>query len=239
MILIAGPCVIESEEHTLKMAHILTEIAAKHNVKFYFKASWDKANRSKWDSYRGVGLRKGMDILEKVKQECGCKVTSDVHEPWQIGEVKDVLDLIQIPSLLSRQTNLIMDAASTGKPVNIKKGQFMMPHDMEWAAKKASIAGCQDIMVTERGTCFGYEDIVVDMRSLMRLSGMGAKVIFDCTHSTAGNSQYAAPLAKAACAVGVDGLFVECHDDPQNALCDGPSMITPSELDALLSEVCD
>jgi len=240
VILIAGPCVIESEEHVLKMADMLCKVADKHGVRFYFKASWDKANRSSCDSYRGVSLLRGLKILQKVKQECGCLVTSDVHETWQVHDFAEVLDLIQIPALLCRQTSLITEAAGTGRFVNIKKGQFMSPEQMIEAARKAHVVGCPQVMVTERGTTFGNYDLVVDMRSLviMRAQDPDIKVIFDATHSTAGESWFVQPLARAAVAVGIDGLFVECHDEPEKALCDGPSMITPEQLDTLLSEVC-
>lgn len=240
MILIAGPCVIESEEHTLRMAHTVTEIADKHGLDFYFKASWDKANRTSIKSYRGVTLFEGMRILDKVKERVGCKVTSDIHESWQAEEVKDVLDLIQIPALLSRQTDLILAAAKTGKPVNIKKGQFMTPESMRAVMAKAICVNCAEIMVTERGNSFGYNNVVVDMRSLeiMKLINPDPpKVIFDASHP-AGERGFVAPLARAAAAVGIDGLFVECHDDPDKALCDGGTMITPQELDELVTTLC-
>lgn len=241
MILIAGPCVIESEEHTLRMAYSLTELAAKHRLRFFFKASWDKANRSNYTSYRGVNIDLGVRILNRVKQECGCLVTSDVHESWQIEQMKDVLDLIQIPALLCRQTSLIVDAAGTGKPVNIKKGQFMAPGEMESAVRKADAVDCKEIMLTERGTTFGYGNLVVDMLSLVQMRDFltpAESIIFDATHSCGGKRRFVKPLAKAAVAVGVDGLFIECHDKPHDALCDGQNMLTPLQLDGLLKEVC-
>ena len=240
MILIAGPCVMESEEHVLKMAYVLTDIASHHGVDFYFKASWDKANRTSGDSYRGVDLKKGVRILERVKSACGCLVTTDVHECWQIPPLEGVVDLFQIPALLSRQTSLIVDAAATGKPINIKKGQCMTNWDVGKASQKAEQVGCPEIMVTERGTSYGRGEVVVDMRNLVHLQYgiVPATVLFDATHTCGGDSRLVSPLAKAAVAVGVDGLFIECHDNPIQALCDGQNMITPLELNELLEEVC-
>ena len=240
MILIAGPCVMESEEHVLKMAYVLTDIASHHGVDFYFKASWDKANRTSGDSYRGVDLKKGVRILERVKSACGCLVTTDVHECWQIPPLEGVVDLFQIPALLSRQTSLIVDAAATGKPINIKKGQGMSPRQAHLAAEKAAAVGCPEILITERGSSFGDDDLVVDMRNFLRIKDCitPLKVIFDATHSCCGESIFVKPLALAAVAARVDGLFIECHDSPYQALCDGPSMITPDELNSILEEIC-
>ena len=240
MILIAGPCVMESEEHVLKMAYVLTDIASHHGVDFYFKASWDKANRTSGDSYRGVDLKKGVRILERVKSACGCLVTTDVHECWQIPPLEGVVDLFQIPALLSRQTSLIVDAANTGKPINIKKGQSMSRWEMGKAVEKANGMDCPEILITERGTSFGYGDVVVDMRNLvlMRDFAVPVMLILDATHTNNGDPRVTAALAKAAVAVGVDGLFIECHDNPILALCDGQNMITPLELNELLEEVC-
>jgi 2-dehydro-3-deoxyphosphooctonate aldolase (KDO 8-P synthase) len=240
MILIAGPCVIESEEHTLRMAYLLTQVTDRYNVDFYFKTSWDKANRSSGGSYRGVDIQKGVRILERVKNACGCKITTDIHESWQIPPLWPVVDMFQIPALLSRQTTLIQDAAGTGVPINIKKGQFMSPKQAHKAAEKANVPGNGGIMITERGSSFGYEDLVVDMRSFLRIKDnpVPVKVIFDATHSCCGESIFVKPLAKAAVAARVDGLFVECHDDPNEALCDGHSMITPEELNGILGEIC-
>jgi len=240
MILIAGPCVIESAEHALKMAHILTEMTASCPVDFYFKASWNKANRSSGGSYRGVHIRRAVQIFERIKDECGCLITTDVHECWQIEPLDGVIDMFQIPALLSRQTSLIVDAANTGKPINIKKGQFMSPTVAHMAAAKARSVGSEEILITERGSSFGYEDLVVDFRSFWKLkdSDTPVKVMFDATHSCCGEPEFVNPMAQAAVAFGVDGLFIECHDDPAIALCDGASMITPDELEDLLGDVC-
>lgn len=241
MILIAGPCVIETEAHTLKMAEVLATLASKHRLDFYFKASFDKANRSSYDSYRGPGYEAGLCILGKVKEQIGCSVTSDIHETFQAEKAGEVLDLIQIPAMLCRQTDLIQAAASTGKPVNIKKGQFMSPWQMKGAYEKASVAGATQVMLTERGTSFGYGNLVVDMRSLyiMKKISSRLKIIFDATHSVqypgwGGDREFVKPLAKAAAAVGIDGLFVEVHDNPEKALCDGANMIRPYDLEEIL-----
>jgi len=244
MLLIAGPCVIESEDHTMRMAEMLRDIVETHQVPFVFKASFDKANRSSLMSYRGPGLREGLSILERVKEEFGVRITSDIHSVGQVGLAEAVLDIIQIPAFLCRQTDLLVAVAKTGKTVNVKKGQFLAPYDMGHVINKLKFCGNEDVMITERGTTFGYNNLVVDMRSLAILKTFGIKTVFDATHSvqlpggaggrSGGEVQYVSPLARAAVAVGVDALFMEVHDDPENALCDGANMITPKQLNNLL-----
>ena len=248
MILIAGPCVIEGEEHTLKTAKTIQAMVQKQNlqrwnltkdISFYFKASWDKANRTSPGSYRGVGINTGMEILREVKRKVECKITTDIHEPWQAwgrGITRDAVDLIQIPALLCRQTDLLHEAGRSGKPVNVKRAPSVTAEQMWGAAEKLAVAGCTDIMLTERGT--GCGDLAVDFRNLKKLRGGGiqVRVIFDASHS-ATSREYVAPLARAAVAFGVDGIFVEVHDDPDDALCDGHTSITPAALAELLPEL--
>lgn len=249
MLLIAGPCVIESDRHVLRMAEQLRDISETHAVPFIFKASYDKGNRSSLFSYRGPGPREGLAVLDRVKQEFSVRVTSDVHSPDEARLAADVLDIIQIPAFLCRQTDLLVAAAKTGKQVNIKKGQFMSPGQMSSAIAKVRNSGGKDVMVTERGATFGYNNLVVDMRSLEILRSFGVRVCFDATHSvqmpgsggefSGGEVQFVFPLARAAVAVGVDALFVEVHDDPAMALCDGPNMLTPQQLDELLPKLLE
>lgn len=241
--LIAGPCVIENEHHCVMMAEGIKEICEKLNIPFIFKASFDKANRSSIDSYRGVGISEGMKVLKLVKQIVGIPVTTDVHEIEQVDEVKNVVDLIQIPALLCRQTDLIAKAAKTGKPINIKKGQFMSPTEIRNAVEKVTSTGNRKVLLTERGTIFGYNNLVVDMRSLAVMRGF-APVIFDATHSvqmpglqgktSGGQRNFVKYLARASIGVGVDALFMEVHDNPDAAPCDGPNMISLNELHPLL-----
>ncbi|HEX15688.1 MAG TPA: 3-deoxy-8-phosphooctulonate synthase [Deltaproteobacteria bacterium] len=230
LVLIAGPCVIEGEAFTLEVASKLKEIAEGLRVPLVFKASYDKANRTSVHSFRGPGLAEGLRILKRVKEEVGLPVLSDVHRVSEIGPAGEVLDCLQIPAFLSRQTDLILEAASTGLPVNIKKGQFLSPWDMEHAVEKACSRGNDQVLLTERGTFFGYRDLVNDMRSLVIMKGFGTPVIYDATHSvqspgarggrSGGNREFVPALVRAAVAVGVDGLYMEVHPRPEEALSD-------------------
>ncbi|MGB2631172.1 MAG: 3-deoxy-8-phosphooctulonate synthase [Candidatus Omnitrophota bacterium] len=243
---ILGPCVIESEEQALRHAEKIQKVTSRLGVPFIYKSSFDKANRSSISSYRGVGLKEGIRILKKVKTEFGLPVLSDVHSVDQVSEVEEALDAIQIPAFLCRQTDLIVAAAKTGKVINVKKGQFMSPEDMRNVVEKIEWAGSKNILLTERGVTFGYNDLVVDMRSIPVMQGFGYPVVFDATHScqlpgglgksSGGERRFASVLAKAAVAAGCDALFVEVHEDPDNAPCDGPNMLRLCDLEALLEE---
>ncbi len=245
--LIAGPCVIESEKHARLMAERLIRIAGDAGLPFVFKASYDKANRSSVKNFRGPGLKEGLRILARIREDYAVPVLSDVHESDQIAPAAEALDVIQIPAFLCRQTDFLLAAARSGKPVNIKKGQFMAPWDMANAADKVRAGGNEDVILTERGVSFGYNNLVADMRSLPVMRRTGCPVVFDATHSvqlpggqgsaSGGDRAMARVLARAAVAAGVDGLFLEVHDNPDGALCDGPNMIRlddlPDMLDAL------
>lgn len=247
--LLAGPCVIESQDNVMYLAESLRDIAAKFDLDFYFKASWDKANRTKATNYRGPGLDEGLRILQKAKSELGVKIVTDIHEPAQAAPVAQVADIIQIPAFLCRQTDLLHAAASTGRTVNIKKAQFSSPEEMANVVSKMEYFGCRDFTLCERGNCFGYNNLVVDMAGLVRLSRLGYPVIFDATHSVqvsggginlnnSGRSEFVPYLAKAAVATGVlSGLFMEVHNDPDNALCDGSCMLRLDHLEQLLDQV--
>ncbi len=245
--LIAGPCVIESEAHCLDLALRLKSAAAEHGFPLVFKASFDKANRTSLRSYRGPGLEKGLSILARVRREAGVPVLSDVHEPAQAGPAAEVLDVLQIPAFLCRQTDLLLAAARTGRPVNVKKGQFLAPEDAAAILEKVRSAGNPRVFLTERGASFGYHDLVVDMRSLVVLRALGAPLVFDATHSvqtpggegerSGGRPEFIEPLARAAAAVGIDALFVEVHDDPARALSDASSALPLERLGALLRSV--
>ena len=251
--LIAGPCVIESEALCLSIAERLLAIGARLGMPVIFKASFDKANRTSVSGFRGHGVDEGLRVLEKVRRETGLPVLTDVHLPDQVAPVAEVVDMLQTPAFLARQTDLIMAAASSGKPVNIKKAQFMAPADMAAVLGKARAAaegaGINDpqIMLCERGSSFGYNNLVVDMRSLVIMRELGAPVVFDATHSvqlpggggdrSLGQRQFVEPLARAAAAVGVDGFFMETHPDPDSALSDGPNMVPLAELEGLLSKL--
>ncbi|MCY3777620.1 MAG: 3-deoxy-8-phosphooctulonate synthase [Candidatus Aminicenantes bacterium] len=245
--LIAGPCVIESEEHALGVAARLREITSALDVPFIFKASYDKANRTSIRSFRGPGLGRGLEILGRIRRELGVAVTSDVHEAGQVGPAAEVLDLLQIPAFLCRQTDLIVAAAATGRPVNIKKGQFLAPGDLVHAVEKARSTGNGNLLVTERGTSFGYHNLVVDFRSLPLLRKLGVPVVFDATHSvqlpggaggsSSGESGFIPYLARAAVAVGVDGLFMEVHPDPERALSDGANALQIDRLKGMLTQL--
>ncbi len=247
LVLIAGPCVIESESSCLAAAKKLKELAEKLSMPFIFKASFDKANRLSPDSYRGPGIKKGLEVINKVKQKIGVPVLSDIHCRQDIDEAKKVLDIIQIPAFLCRQTDLVIAAAKTGKIINIKKAQFMAPWDILPVIRKAESTGNKKILVTERGVSFGYNNLVSDFRSLMIMRDFGYPIIYDATHSvqlpggkgasSGGQRQYVCGLSRAAVAVGCDGLFLEVHPDPDKALCDGPNMIDFKELEKLLRQV--
>lgn len=247
LLLISGPCVIESEENVLYIAKKMKEITDKLNIDYYFKASFDKANRTSINSYRGPGIEEGMRILKKVKDEVGVKIATDIHEPWQAEKVAEVVDLIQIPAFLCRQTDLLVAAAKTGKLINVKKAQFLAPWDMGNVVKKIEDSGNKNIMLCERGSCFGYNNLVVDMTGLLEMKKFGYPVVFDATHSvqkpggkgnaTGGNREYAKYLAKAATAMGVTAFFMEVHPDPDNALSDGPNSIKLDEVEKLLETI--
>lgn len=240
--LIAGPCVIESEEHVLFLAGEI----AKRAGPFVFKASFDKANRTSAGSYRGPGIEQGLRILAAVKAQ-GHAILTDIHEPWQAGPAADVADILQIPAFLCRQTDLLVEAGRTGRIVNVKKGQFVAPADMRFAAEKIASTGNTRILLTERGACFGYNNLVVDMRSLVILREIGCPVIFDATHSvqlpgaaggaSGGQARFIEPLARAAAATGIDGLFVEVHEAPERALSDGPNALRLELLAPLVRKV--
>lgn len=242
--LIAGPCVIESEENVMLVAKKIKEITDELDIPFVFKSSFDKANRTSINSFRGPGLEEGLRILNKVKTELNLKVTTDIHEPYQAEEVAKVVDIIQIPAFLCRQTDLLVAAAKTGKTVNVKKAQFLAPWDMKNVVGKIEESGNRDIMLCERGTSFGYNNLVVDMTGLVEMKKFGYPVVFDATHSvqkpggkgncTGGNREYVEYLAKAAIAVGADAIFMEVHPDPDNALSDGPNMVKLDELEEIL-----
>ncbi len=244
LFLISGPCVIENEETTFKVAHFLKEIAQRVKIPVIFKSSYDKANRTSIDSFRGPGLNKGLEILKEVKNTTGLPILSDIHQVSEIGKAAEILDIIQIPAFLSRQTDLIVGAARTNLPINIKKGQFLSPWDMEQVVLKAVAEGNNSILLTERGTSFGYNSLVVDMRSISVMKNFGYPVIFDATHgvqlpggrgkSSGGQREFVAPLARAAIAAGADGIFLEIHPDPDSALSDGPNSLPFEHVESLL-----
>jgi 2-dehydro-3-deoxyphosphooctonate aldolase (KDO 8-P synthase) len=244
LFLIAGPCVIESPTHPLAVARRLQRVAADAGMPLIFKASYDKANRSSAASYRGPGLRRGLEILARVKGELGVPILTDVHEVAQVAPAAEVADVLQIPAFLCRQTDLVVAAARTGRVVNIKKGQFMAPWDMKTVLAKATATGNRRVMLTERGTTFGYNDLVVDMRSFASLRSLDCPVIFDVTHSvqrpgglgdrSGGDAHFIDTLAPAGVAAGVDGLFMEVHENPARALSDGPNAYRLGRLERLL-----
>ncbi len=253
LFLIAGPCVIEGEDHTLAVAGKLSQIAKKRNLLLIFKSSFDKANRSSGDSFRGPGMEEGLRILEKVRAETGLPVITDVHEPAQAGPVAEVVDVLQTPAFLARQTDFIAAVAATGKPVNIKKAQFMAPADMQHvvakARKAAEAAGHEtdNFLLCERGTSFGYNTLVSDLRGLSIMAETGCPVVYDATHSvqqpgglgsrSGGQSEYVPLLARAAVAAGVAGIFMETHPDPANALSDGPNALPLDRFEDLLDQL--
>lgn len=246
-ILIAGPCVIESEELCMKVAKEVKGICERLDLDYYFKASFDKANRTSISSYRGPGIEEGLRILKKVKDEVGVKVVTDIHEPWQASKAAEVCDMLQIPAFLCRQTDLLVAAAKTGKLINVKKAQFLAPWDMKNVVNKLEEAGNKNIMLCERGSTFGYNTLVVDMSGIYEMKKFGYPVVYDATHSvqkpggkgssTGGNREYIEPLAKAAVAAGADNLFFEVHPDPDSALSDGPNMVKLDEFEDLLKRI--
>ncbi|MEW6103114.1 MAG: 3-deoxy-8-phosphooctulonate synthase [bacterium] len=234
-VLIAGPCVIENEEITYNTALRIKRIAARLKIPFVFKSSYDKANRKRIDSYRGPGIKEGLRILGKIKKELDIPIITDVHCKTEVHEVAKIVDIIQIPAFLCRQTDLILEAAKTLVPVNIKKGQFMSAEDMKHIVQKIESIKNSKIILTERGTFFGYNNLVVDFRSFPILREFGWPVIFDATHSC-GNRKFVPYLSRAACACGIDGLFMEVHPEPENALCDGQSMVKLDDLEEILNQ---
>ena len=246
-LLIAGPCVIESEDNVMLIAEKIKGIAERLDLDYYFKASFDKANRTSITSYRGPGIEAGLDILKRVKDTFGLKICTDIHEPWQAEPVAEVADIIQIPAFLCRQTDLLVAAAKTGKIINVKKAQFLAPWDMGNVVKKLEDSGNRNIMLCERGSTFGYNTLVVDMTGIVEMKKFGYPVVIDATHSvqkpggkgtaTGGNREYVEPLAKAAVAAGADALFFEVHPDPDNALSDGPNMIRLDRFEELLTKI--
>ena len=247
LVIIAGPCVIETEKSTIDAAKRLKKISEKLKIPLIFKSSYDKANRTSISSPRGPGIEKGLKILEKVKKEIGMSVLSDIHSPEEVAYAAEVLDVFQIPAFLCRQTDLIVAASKTGKPVNIKKGQFLAPWEVKNIIEKFTSTGNHNLLITERGTSFGYNNLVVDMRSILIMQEFGYPVIFDATHSvqlpgglgsaSGGQREFVAPLSKAAVAVGCNGLFLEVHQDPDKALCDGPNMLRLDDLEKLLTTI--
>ena len=245
--LIAGPCVIEDYERTLRIGRGIKAITERLGMPYIFKASFDKANRSSYNSFRGPGLEEGLGMLQKIKTELGLPVLSDIHEITQVEPAAKVLDVLQIPAFLSRQTDLLFAAGKSGVAVNVKKGQFLAPNDMKNVVRKLEEAGCENILLTERGFSLGYNNLVVDMRALPIMRSFGYPVVFDATHSvqlpggagtaSAGQREYVGHLARAAAAVGVDALFLEVHDNPEEALCDGPNMVYLDQLEELLLDI--
>ncbi len=241
---ILGPCVVESAQHALFMAQEINDICRHVGVDFVYKSSFDKANRSSIESFRGFGLEKGLEVLAQVKEEIGVSVITDVHETWQVEKVAEIADILQIPAFLCRQTDLLVEAAKSGKAVNVKKGQFLAPWDAQNIVEKLQNAGGEKILLTERGASFGYNNLVVDLRSFPIMRSFGVPVVFDVTHSlqlpgglgkaTGGQAEYIEPFARAGVACGVDAVFMEVHDDPENAPSDGPNQLPLGKLEKLL-----
>lgn len=247
LLLIAGPCVLESEALAQTVAGTMQEICSRLGLSYIFKASFDKANRTAIASYRGPGMEHGLEIMDRIRTRMNVPVISDIHEPRQAQAAADVLDVIQIPAFLCRQTDLLSAASRTGKPINLKKGQFVSPWDMENAVAKIRESGPSDVILVERGASFGYNNLVVDMRSFPVMRSFNTPVIYDATHSvqlpggaggsSGGQREYIAPLSRAAVAAGVDGLFMEVHPDPDNALCDGPNSIALDAIETVLEQI--
>ncbi len=247
LFLIAGPCVIESEVHAMKMAESIRKIAGECGVPFIFKASYDKANRSSGKSYRGPGMSEGLRILAKIKRQCKVPILTDVHEVSQVAPAAKVCDILQIPAFLARQTDLLIAAGKSRRVVNLKKGQFLSPWEMTNAVEKVASTGNRNILVTERGTTFGYQNLVVDMRAFPIMKKIGYPVVFDVTHSvqlpggqgsaSGGQPEFIEPLARAGVAAGVDGVFLEVHDNPSKALSDGSNALPLDQLGALLARL--
>jgi 2-dehydro-3-deoxyphosphooctonate aldolase (KDO 8-P synthase) len=246
-LLIAGPCVIESEALCRRVARACLKAAKAHGFRYVFKASYDKANRTAHTSFRGPGLDQGLAILARIREEFGVPVLTDVHSPEEATRAAEFVDILQIPAFLCRQTDLLVAAARTGRTVNVKKGQFLAPWDVQPIADKLAAAGCRDCFITERGTTFGYNNLVVDMRALHWMREAGLRVIFDATHAvqrpgglgtaTGGDRTLAPVLARAAMAVGVDGVFIECHPDPDRALSDGPNQIRLRDMPRVIAQL--
>ena len=244
---ITGPCQLENRDHAMMMAEKISNLCAKNGAGYIFKASYDKANRSSISSARGIGMEEGLRILQDISREFNCPVITDVHEASQCQAASEAVDILQIPAFLCRQTDLLLAAGKTGKPINIKKGQFLAPWDMWNVAEKIASTGNRDILLCERGTSFGYNTLVNDFRGLQTMAETGYPVIFDATHSvqqpsgrgntSGGERQFVAGLARAACAMGVSGVFIETHEDPDNAPCDGPNMIAIDQMGALMDEL--
>lgn len=247
LLLIAGPCALESYELARRVAGTMQEICGRLGISYVFKASFDKANRTSLESYRGPGLEEGLSILSRIRTEMQVPVISDIHDVSQVAPAAEVLDILQIPAFLCRQTDLLVAAAQSGKPVNLKKGQFVSPWDMENGVNKLRGAGGKKIMLVERGASFGYNNLVVDMRSLPVMRSFDCPVIFDATHSvqlpggsggsSGGQREFIAPLSRAAVAAGIDGLFMEVHPDPDKALCDGPNSMPLDAIEQLLVQL--
>ena len=247
LVLIAGPCVVESEDHTVQTAGALADITRRAGVPLIFKASFDKANRTSINSFRGPGIDKGLEALDRVKREIGVPVLTDIHEPWQAAQAAAVVDVLQIPAFLSRQTDLIVAAARTGQTVNLKKGQFLAPMDMRHPVEKVRASGNERVFITERGFSFGYNNLIVDMRAFPMMRSIGAPIVFDVTHSlqlpgggagvTAGLGQYIEILASAGVGAGVDGIFLEVHEDPSKARSDAENALHLARLAPLLDRL--
>jgi 2-dehydro-3-deoxyphosphooctonate aldolase (KDO 8-P synthase) len=245
--IIAGPCVVESQQHALFMAQEISDICKHVGLDLVYKSSFDKANRSSAESFRGKGMEFGLEILAKVKEEIGVPVITDIHEPWQVEKTAEVVDILQIPAFLCRQTDLLIAAAESGKAVNVKKGQFLSPWDAKNIVEKLQSAGGEKILLTERGASFGYNNLVVDLRSFPVMRSFGVPVVFDVTHSlqlpgglgkaTGGQSEYIENFARAGVACGVDAVFMEVHDDPANAPSDGPNQLPLERLEKLLTKL--
>ncbi len=245
--LIAGPCQMETLDHARRIAGHLAEICARREIPLIFKASYDKANRSSLSGQRGIGMERGLEYLARIRDDFGCPVLTDVHETGQCAPAAEVVDILQIPAFLSRQTDLLLAAGRTGKPINVKKGQFLAPWDMANVAAKIASTGNEDILLCERGTSFGYNMLVTDLRALPIMAATGYPVVFDATHSvqlpggqghaSGGQREFVEPLARAALAIGAAALFIETHDDPDNAPSDGPNMVPLGQMDALLGRL--
>lgn len=245
--LIAGPCVIESEDFTLKMADQIRQVCDRLGIPLIFKSSFDKANRTSMNSFRGQSIEAGLEVLQKVKDKVGVPVLTDIHESYQAPIAAEVADVLQIPAFLCRQTDLLVAAAATGRTVNVKKGQFLAPWDMKQVVRKLEAAGTDRILLTERGTSFGYNTLVVDFRGLPQMRALGYPVVFDATHSvqmpggqgekSGGQREFVPYLARAAAAIGIDALFMEVHENPDQALSDGPNMIPLAQLETVLKQI--
>jgi 2-dehydro-3-deoxyphosphooctonate aldolase (KDO 8-P synthase) len=245
--LISGPCQMETLEHARRIAGHLAEVCARHGVPFVFKASYDKANRSSLSGRRGIGMERGLEYLARIRDEFGCRVLTDVHEPAHCAPAAEAVDILQIPAFLCRQTDLLLAAGRTGKPINVKKGQFLAPWDMGHVAAKIASTGNEEILLCERGTSFGYNMLVSDLRALPIMAVTGYPVVFDATHSvqlpggqghaSGGQREFVEPLARAALAVGAAALFIETHDDPDNAPSDGPNMVPLDRMNGMLARL--